>query len=67
MAEKKEPKNSQARIDANNRYAAKAYDRLSIVLPKGQKNVVEEHAKKAGESLNSYIVKAINAQMENDK
>lgn len=38
-----------------NRYNAKAYDRVSIMLPKGRKQAVEAHAKQRGESVNGLV------------
>ncbi len=54
-----ENKNSAARIAANNRYNAKAYDRINVAIPKGQKLKVKSCADNLGESVNSYISKAI--------
>lgn len=54
-----ERKNSKARIDANNRYNAKAYDRINIAIPKGQKETVQKAADREGLSINGYIIKAI--------
>lgn len=50
-----ENKNSEARIRANNRYNAKAYDRINIAIPKGRKQAVEAHAKHRGESVNGLV------------
>ncbi len=61
-----ENKNSKARIAANNRYNAKAYDRINIAVPKGQKEVIKAHADTIGESLNGYINLAINEKIERD-
>ena len=58
-----ENKNSKARISANNRYNAKAYDRINIAIPKGQKATVQAAADEAGESINQYTNKAILARM----
>ena len=44
-------------------YNEKAYDRLAITIPKGQKATVEAAAQKAGESINQYTNKAILARM----
>ena len=60
MADKK---NSDAKIRANNKYGAKAYDRLNIAIPKGQKATVEAAAQEAGESVNQYTQKALLARM----
>ena len=49
------PKNSKARIDANNRYNEKAYDRINIAIPKGRKVIVEACAKENGQTVNGYV------------
>lgn len=36
-------------------YNEKAYDRISVTIPKGQKQAVEAHAKSKGESVNGLI------------
>lgn len=59
-------KNSDARIRANNRYNAKAYDRVNIAIPKGQKDVIKAHAAARGESVNGFIGRAIQETMERD-
>ena len=46
---------SKAQIDATNRYNAKKYDNLRIVIPKGLKQAVEAHAKSKGESVNGLV------------
>lgn len=56
-------KNSQAKIQANNRYTAKAYDRIQIVVPKGRKTDVELHAQSKGESVNGLINALLRADM----
>ena len=66
MAENDKPKNSKARIDANNRYAAKNYDKVTVMLPKGTKDKIVDHAKKKGESMNAYVSRAINTQMKQE-
>lgn len=42
-----------------NRYNAKAYDRIALVVPKGQKDIIKAHAESQGESLNGFIQRAI--------
>lgn len=49
------------------KYNAKAYDRLTISIKKGKKEVIQTHAKEQGKSLNGYINEAIDNQMERDK
>ncbi len=40
---------------AKNRYAAKAYDRVAPIVPKGRKRDIESFAKEKGLSINGYI------------
>ena len=49
-----------------NRYMAKAYDRISLIVPKGQKELIQAHAEAQGESTNGFINRAITNQMERD-
>lgn len=41
----------------------KAYDRLAITIPKGQKQAVEAHAKRKGESVNGLVNALLRADM----
>ena len=50
-----------------NRYNAKVYDRLNLVVPKGRKAVIQATAKSAGVSLNAYVCKAIDYYMSDDE
>ena len=49
-----------------NRYIAKAYDRVNLVLKKGNKERVRAAAAAQGESLNGYICRAIMDRLERD-
>lgn len=49
-----------------NRYMQKAYDRLNVLVPKGRREEIKEAAALAGESMNQYIVGAVDARMERD-
>lgn len=49
-----------------NRYAAKAYDRLQIIIKKGKKSELQAAAEKQGDSLNAYIKKAVREQYKKD-
>lgn len=62
-----ENKNSKARIQANNRYNAKAYDRINIATPKGFKTEIQAHADQCGESINAFVNRAIRETMQRDK
>lgn len=49
-----------------NRYNEKVYDRVTVIVPKGQKEVLKNHANAKGESVNAFIVRAIRETMERD-
>lgn len=61
-----ERKNSEARIRANNKYNDKAYDRINVAVPKGQKDTIKAHAEGRGESVNGFVNRAISEAMERD-
>ena len=56
----------KASTRAQNRYIAKAYDRVNLTLPKGQKEVIQAHATARSESVNGFIGRAISEAMERD-
>ena len=57
----------KASTKAQNKYIAKAYDRINLTLPKGKKDEIKAHAESKGESVNAFINRAIDNQMERDK
>lgn len=56
-------KNSKAKIAANNRYTAKAYDRINLCVPKGRKSAIEARAEECKEKVNSYLNRLIREDM----
>lgn len=52
---------------SKNDWIAKAYDRINLTLPKGQKDIIKAHAEGRGESVNAFINRAIDNQLERDK
>ena len=58
---------SKAQQKATNKYISKAYDRINLTVPKGQKAVIQAHAETRGESVNAFINRAISNQMERDR
>ena len=50
---------SEARRRANEKYNAKAYDEMKVRVPKGRKAELQAHAEEQGESLNGFIVRAV--------
>lgn len=53
----------KASTKAKNKYAAKAYDSLRIIVPKGHKATIQDAAKKEGDSINGYVNKAVLTRM----
>jgi len=52
-----------ARSNATRKYNAKTYDRIEIIVPKGDKEVIKAFAEKEGLSVNSFINAAIQEKM----
>ena len=46
-----------------NRYAAKSYDRIVTLVPKGQKQVIESYAKGKSESVNGLFNRLVRVEM----
>lgn len=51
---------------SKNKWIAKTYDRVNLTMPKGKKEIIQAHAEAQGESVNSYINKAIDQRMERE-
>ena len=51
---------------SKNKYNAKAYDRINLTVPKGQKEKLSAHAEARGESLNGFIKRAIEETLKRD-
>lgn len=56
----------KASTKAQNKYISKKYDRISLVVGKGEKESIREHAEAMGESVNGFINRAITETMERD-
>ena len=48
-------------------YNKKKYDRLNVVVPKGQRQIIKDFAASQGKSLNRFICDAIEYQMNKEK
>ena len=57
----------KASTRAQNRYIAKAYDRINLTVPKGKKDTIQAHAENQGESVNGFINRAIDHQISQDR
>jgi predicted HicB family RNase H-like nuclease len=58
---------SDAQLRANAKYLREKVDDIKIRVPKGEKDMLKLHARNMGESLNAFIVRAINETLERDK
>lgn len=58
---------TKASQKAVNKYMRENYDRIGVTVPKGQKDIIRDHADSMGESVNAFINRAITTTMENDK
>ena len=66
----KHPKYYDSQKDATARYNKKAYDRINVIVKKGQREIIKAFAASQGKSLNRFICDAIAFQMnqaEQDK
>lgn len=50
---------SKAQQRATNKYISRAYDRVNLTMPKGQKDDVQSFVSGTGESVNAFINRAI--------
>lgn len=68
MADKKPM--SEAKRAANKKWndanLKDKYDRIQLVVPKGDKDVIKAAADQAGESVSAYIVAAVRERMERE-
>ena len=58
---------SKAQQKAQNKWIAKAYDRINLTVPKGKKDIIQAHAEARSESVNGFINRAISETIERDK
>lgn len=61
--------NSRALLDATHRYAKKTYDQIPIRIRKDAEfnaDVIRAHAAACGESLNAFILRAVEETMARD-
>ena len=58
---------TEARKKANEKYLKESVEDIRIRVPKGDKAKVQEHAATMGESMNSFVVRAIDETMERDR
>lgn len=57
----------KASTRAQNKYIEKAYDRINLTVPKGEKETIKAFAESRGESVNGFIYRAICEAMQRDQ
>ena len=60
-------KYSDAQKEATARYNKKAYDRIDLIVKKGQRQIIKDFAASQGKSLNRFILDAVEAEMNKGK
>ena len=60
-------KYSEAQKEATARYNKKAYDRINIIVKKGQREIIKDFAASQGKSLNRFVLDAVEAEMNRIK
>ena len=58
---------TKAQQRAVNKYMKENYDEIKVRTDKGQKEKIKVHAESRGESVNSFINRAIDEQLQRDK
>lgn len=57
---------TEARRKASAKYLKESVEDVRIRVPKGQKSVIKDHAEKQGESMNAFVIRAIDETMKRD-
>ena len=57
-------KDKAQKTAAQNKYISKAYDRINLLVPKGDKDEIKAAADAAGQSANAYILDAVRERMQ---
>ena len=58
---------SAAQQRAVHKYVKNNYDRLELSVPKGEKELIQQAAKLAGQSVNAYVYEAVKHRMEQEQ
>ena len=57
---------SDAQLKANRKYLKEKLDHISFRVPKGQREIIQAHAERMGESMNAFITRAVEQAMLKD-
>ena len=67
MTEEKKSRYTEAQAKAACKYLKESVEDIKIRVPKGQKAVIKAHADRQQESMNQFVIRAINETMERDR
>ena len=56
----------KAATKAKNKYNAENYERISLSVPKGKKEIIKAHAESKGESLNGFVNRVIDEALKKE-
>ena len=66
MTDNKKPRYTPAQKKAAEKYLHESVEDVRIRVPKGQKAIIKSHADGQGESMNQFVIRAINETMRRD-
>lgn len=66
MSDEKKGRYTEAQAKAAKKYLKESVEDVRIRVPKGQKAVIKAHAEKQGESMNAFVIRAIDETMKRD-
>ncbi len=61
-----EKKSGSSATRAKNKWNKANYDTIALTVPKGQKELITEAAKKAGKSRNAFVYEAVMEKLERE-
>ncbi len=57
---------STSQLRATKKYIREKLDEIKLRVPKGQREVIQQHAARQGESVNGFITRAVKETMKRD-
>ena len=60
-------KYSDAQKEATARYNKKTYDRIDVIVKKGQRQIIKDYAAAQGKSLNRFVLDAVENEIRRIK
>ena len=66
MPEEKKSPYTEAQARSAKKYLTETVEDIRIRVPKGRKTVIKSHSDKMGESMNAFVVRAINETIGRD-